>query len=236
MIRLTDKLRQLETLYRLYEELTAEMEVACAKGCAECCTRNVVLTTLEGYRLAEHLAENQPDIFETLRAEIESPRFIPKMTTNRLVKFCREGREPPAEVMAPSDTRCSMLSGSVCAVYPFRPFGCRCMISQTRCADTGHAKMDDFTVTVNTVFLQFIEHIDAEGCSGNLLDILLLFESESSRRYRQGQHICSAPSLIANTPIPMVMIPSEHQRRLGPWIPVIQRALIPRSPSADGSI
>ena len=221
-----DKLQQLEALYGAYEDITAEMEVACAKGCADCCTQNVVLTTLEGCRLAEQLAGDQPDIFDALRSEIESPRFIPKITTNRLAKFCMEGREPPEETLAPSHTRCPMLSESVCTAYPFRPFGCRCMVSQIRCADTGQSEMDDFTVTVNTVILQFIEHIDAKGCSGNLVDILLLFESETNRRrYRQGYDVCSSSAFVSNSPIPLLMVPPEHQKRLGPWLLSIRKKL-----------
>jgi len=221
-----DRLQQLETLYGLYEDITAELEVACAKGCADCCTRNVVLTTLEGYRLAEHLAGDRPDIFDALRAEIESPRFIPKMTTNSLAQFCMEGREPPEESMAPAQTRCSILSKSECAAYPVRPFACRCMVSQIRCTDAGHAEMDDFTVTVNTVFLQFIEHIDTQGCSGNLVDILLCFESETDRRrYRLGRLGCPAPALVLNRPIPVLMVPLQHQMRLGPWIHSIRKKL-----------
>ena len=222
----SDKLQQLVALYAVYEDIAAELEVACTKGCADCCTRNVVLTSLEGYRLAEQLAWDQPDIFDTLRADSESPRFIPKMTTNRLAKYCMEGREPPEETMAPSHTRCSILSGSICTAYPFRPFGCRCMVSQIRCANTGHAEMDDFTVTVNTVFLQLIEHIDANGCSGNLVDMLLLFESETKRRrYRQGYEVCSAPPFVSNSPIPLLMVPPEHQKHLGPWLRTIRKTL-----------
>ena len=40
------------------------------------------------------------------------------------------------------------------------------------CGETGSADIDDFTASVNTVFLQVIEHLDAEGCSGNLIDVL----------------------------------------------------------------
>jgi len=227
-MRFNDKLRQLETLYGVYEEVTAELEIACAKGCADCCTRNVVLTTLEGYGLAEHLAAYHQDIFATLRADIGSSRFIPKMTTNGLAKICMQGLEPPEESSAPENTRCSILSKSACAAYPFRPFGCRCMVSQSRCTDTGYAEMDDFTVSVNTVFLQFIEHIDTTGCSGNLADVLLFFETETNRRrYRQGDHLCSAQGLISNSPIPVLMIPPKHRKRLEPWIRSIQKKLNP---------
>jgi len=223
---IADKLRQLEALYRLYEDITGEVEFVCTKGCADCCTRNVVITTLEGYRLAEHLAEGRENVFASLRTDAGAPRFIPKMTTNRFAKLCMEGMEPPEEKLAPAETRCAILSESTCPVYPLRPFNCRCMLSKSRCADTGFAQIDDFTVTVNTVFLQLIEHIDAEGCSGNLVDVLLYFASETNRRrYRTGNHICGEAALIPNHPIPVLMIPPEHRLRLGPWMRSIHQHL-----------
>ena len=221
-----EELRQLDALYHLYEDITGGVEIACVKGCADCCTRNVVVTTLEGYRLAAHLAQGQGDVFESLRTEVSNPRFIPKITTNRLAQLCMEGREPPEEIMAPPDSRCTILSGAVCAAYRFRPFACRCMVSKIRCADTGIAEMDDFAVTVNTVFLQFIEHLDVGGCSGNLIDILMVLESEAHRRrYRQRGAVCRNPLLIPNIPIPVLMVPQEHRRRLSPWIRSIQKNL-----------
>jgi hypothetical protein len=44
-----------------------------------------------------------------------------------------------------------------------------------------------FVITVNNLFLQYIEHIDFHGCSGNLSDVLLFLKSkERLESYREG--------------------------------------------------
>ncbi len=77
--------------------------------------------------------------------------------------------------------------------------------------------MDDFVLSVNTVFLQTIEHVDAGGCSGNLVDVLQAMSDEKNRAaYRSGALHCSANKLIPNQPLEVLMIPPEHQTKMEP--------------------
>jgi hypothetical protein len=41
---------------------------------------------------------------------------------------------------------------------------------------------DDFVLSVTTIFLQTIEHMDANGCSGNLLHMLGVLAVEENRQ------------------------------------------------------
>ena len=72
-------------------------------------------------------------------------------------------------------------------------------------------------LSVNTVFLQSIEHLDADGCTGNLLDMLGVMASEKNRRYYENNSFrCSNVGLIPNQPLKVLMIPPEHRTRMQP--------------------
>jgi hypothetical protein len=81
--------------------------------------------------------------------------------------------------------------------------------------------MDEAVVAVNTLFLQTVEHVDAEGCSGNLLDVLDVLASEEKRAaYAGGVLHCTGNGLIPNRPIKVLMVPPEHRQRIEP---ILQR-------------
>ena len=114
-------------------------------------------------------------------------------------------------------TPCPLLLDELCSIYALRPFNCRCFISRRPCAETGCADVEEFVLSVNTVFLQTIEHVDAEGCSGNLLDVLGVLANEEKRRaYAEGSLHCTANGLIANRPMQVLMLPPEHRERIEP--------------------
>ena len=70
---------------------------------------------------------------------------------------------------------------------------------------------------MNTVFLQTIEHVDAGGCSGNLVDVLLALSVEKNREdYGNRALHCSANKLIPNQPLEVLMIPPEHRSKIEP--------------------
>jgi hypothetical protein len=81
--------------------------------------------------------------------------------------------------------------------------------------------MDEALVAVNTLFLQTVEHVDADGCSGNLLDVLsVLADNERRAAYAAGGLDCSGSGLIANRPMKVMMVPPEHRQRIDP---ILQR-------------
>ena len=51
-MNLAKKLVVLEQIYEIYDNFAKGLDVACKKYCANCCTRNVTMTTLEGYKIA----------------------------------------------------------------------------------------------------------------------------------------------------------------------------------------
>jgi len=210
-------------IYRLHDEFTGTLNLSCKRRCADCCTRNVTVTSLEGYMLFQHLRRlNRPDLLERIREARQSPRFQPQITTNRLATLCIDGVEPPDENCDPRWTPCPLLQDDECPVYDARPLGCRCLVSTRTCAETGCAEMDPFVLSVNNLFLQAIEHFDTPGFSGNLTDMLLWLDSGNrSEPTRTDANIPNG--LIANQPISALLIPQEHRARIQPILSALNR-------------
>jgi Fe-S-cluster containining protein len=209
----------LNRLYGLYDQFTASLEVACKKYCCACCTCNVTLTTLEGYKILSSLDSDRiTQMLEPIEKQLGKPRFIPEITTNRLAELCMSEKEPPEEENDVNWGACPLLEDDTCSIYAVRPFACRCLVSKQNCRDTGVAEVDEFTMTVNNLFLQVIEHIDQNGLSGNLLDVLVSLTAGDGAEEKP-----STPStLIANSPIHTLLIPPEHLDRIKPILHAIR--------------
>jgi len=131
-----------------------------------------------------------------------------------------EDADLPEEENDPAWGKCPLLENDRCTVYDVRPFGCRAMVSKTDCRKTGSAQMPPWVLTVNNVFLQAIEHLDQDGYSGNLSDMLLLAlsGSEASHRSMQNHGLENKEMFVKNEPIPCLMIPPEHRERMTPIV------------------
>ncbi len=223
---LNKKLDVLDRIYRIYDDFAGNLDVACKKYCDTCCTRNVTLTTLEGYRVVDYLILNgKADLFDAVREDLHKGRFQPGITTNRLAELSIAGKDIPDEKNNYFHGECPILTDRQCPVYKVRPFGCRCFVSKHGCGEKGYAEVDEFILSVNNMFLQYIEHIDSQGCSGNLIDVLLYFESSEARRnYKEGLLNCAENKLISNRSIPALMIPPEHRLKIQPILQAILSA------------
>jgi len=229
---LNEKLAILERIYAVYGEFLEGRDLACKRGCAHCCTRNVTLTTLEGYHLTETLAASgRTDLVRRLEVGADGNRFRPLVTTNEIAEICLRGEDPPEEESDPDWGVCGLLTENECPLYGVRPFGCRCMVSARNCGETGAADMDPFVVTVNTVILQYIEHVDADGYSGNLTDVLLWMEAEENRGYYRESTLTHPPrGLIPNRPVKALMVPPRHRADIKPILEAIGD-ITPRNPA-----
>lgn len=220
--------RRLSVLYRiynLYEEFIAPYDLACQHGCAACCTCNMTLTTLEGYRiLADMEGATRKTLLEKVRVVSGNKRFQPQMTINSIARLCKDGEPIPDETIDPSWGACPLLFDDACPLYTLRPFGCRCMVSSIDCRKTGYARVDDYILTVNNLFLQHIEHIDACGGTGSLIDILLYFDRPGQlETYHSHMAIIENASLAPNRRIPVLMVPPEHRNLVQPILQKLQQ-------------
>jgi hypothetical protein len=212
-----NKLAALNQIYQIYDNFVSGLDLACRKHCAHCCTTGVTLTTVEGYKIVKKLeAEGNTQWIEKIEQASKQPHLQLKITANQLANMCAEGIEPPVEENTGWDT-CPFLTDDLCPLYPARPFGCRCLVSRHDCGKEGYAEIDDFVFSANTLFLQTIEHLDAGGCTGNLLDMLgVIALKENRQAYAEGKLNCRSAGLIANQPLKILMIPPEHRNKMEP--------------------
>ena len=224
------RLKALDQLYAVYDQLTGGRPIACKQFCADCCTCNVTLTRLEAARIIAALDEKTKQaIREKLTKPSATPRFIPKITINRLADICMRGGDPPEEEIDPAWGPCPLLENNACPIYDVRPFGCRCMTSFQKCSDTGAADIDDFTLTVNHIFLQTIEHMDKNGYFGNLSDVLadVLADASAGGLTDEAavQEINTGPNppfLIRNFPLSTLLIPPEQREKIQPILTALR--------------
>ncbi len=221
---LNSKLTILERLDNIYDEFVSGVDLACEKYCAHCCTANVSMTTLEGIRIYSHLEKTgQLHYLETISSNAHPDRFMPQVSINRMADICAKDGDPPEEHLNPEAGPCSVLEDNACPLYAVRPYGCRCMISAQNCGVTGFADMDPFILTVNDVFLQHLEHIDAQGYTGNFVDVMQFLASEENRSdYVNGTLGPPKAGLVANQPVFVLMIPPEHRERIQPLLKQIR--------------
>ncbi len=222
------RLAVLNHLYAVYDRFCDSLDgLACRKFCADCCSRNVTMTTLEGLYLFQGLdAVQRAECLYALTHRSNQEAFRPRWTINQIAALCRDGHDAPEDDVVHDGSRCSLLADTACSLYGLRPFGCRCMVSRQACAAQGYADVDDWVLTVNTVFLQTIEHVDRPGCFGNLQDVLLALGREDwQTAYRDGRPSPNASGLIPNQPAPMLMVPPEHRERIQPILAEMRRGI-----------
>ena len=214
-MNLNNKLAALDQIYQIYDNFVTQLELACRKHCTHCCTTGVTVTTVEGYKIVKTLgSEEDSQWIEKIERASKQPHFQLKITTNQLANMCAEGIEPPVEENTGWEM-CPFLTDDMCPLYAARPFGCRCLMSRQDCGKEGVADIDDFVLSINTVFLQTIEHLDMGGCTGNLLDVLEVMAIKENRQaYEDGKLRCSSAGLIANQPLKILMIPPEHRTQM----------------------
>jgi hypothetical protein len=212
------KLKALDRIYAVYDEFIRNQRTACQMYCHRCCTTHVALTTLEAYKICETLPVGEREkLFRRVGEASQLKRFRPAVTTNALADLCAADEEPPPEDAAFTDEKCPLLVQDLCSVYALRPFNCRCFVSRTHCEEKGYADVDEAVLAVNTVFLQTIEHVDADGCSANLLDVLAVMESAENRAvYASGRLHCTGNGLIPNRPLRVLMLPPEQRKMIEP--------------------
>lgn len=221
---LNSKLAVLEKIYRIYGDFAATLNVACRRYCSLCCTVNVTMTTLEGCKIAESLIpEEEKHLFEKIRCASPQQRFRPRETVNMLAELSlEEGVIPEEDNAFPGE--CPLLCDNECTVYNERPFGCRCFISEQNCAESGSATVDNFVLTVNNIFLQVIEHVDAGGFFGNLTDVLLFLENAENRDNLLSSKMINPSSvLIKNHQLKILMIPPEHREEAQPILDALNK-------------
>jgi Fe-S-cluster containining protein len=204
----------LKEIFKIHENAISELDLACKIKCAECCTRNVTMTSLEGMVIDQTLNDQTREKFyHHLSSKADSKRFQPAITVNEMADLCAKGETLPEEHLDPNWGKCPLLIDNQCSIYESRPFECRSFVSTRNCIKNGSADMPPLTININNLIRQYIEHIDADAASGNLTDVLL---------HQQGKE--SMP-LISNRPISVLMIDPEFKDQLDPIMKALNTIL-----------
>ena len=221
-MNIQSKLNTLDQIYAIYDSFIADRQLACKELCSHCCTTKVTLTTLEGYQLISTLAaEKQTQLIADMEAAADRYCFQPSVTINQIADICARGDDPPQE-MDESSAECPLLVDNLCGIYPLRPFNCRCFVSRTYCGEAGFADVDDFVLTVNTVFLQTLEHVDTGGCTGNLADVVATLALEDNRRAYETESLQCTHGLVPNHNLKILMVPPAHVEKIQPILKALQ--------------
>ena len=225
---LKNQQRTLKKVYEIYDDVIKDQVLACQPGCDTCCSQNVTATFNEASRAMALLEGGTHPGWKDLlvRKEGES-RFAPVLTTNQMAARCMAGDDLPPEENHAGQDKCPFLKEHLCTIYENRPFGCRCFVSARNCASAGTAEMDPFIFTANTVFLQFLEHLDRSGGFGNFLDVLAFLASgDNAAGYADKRLPSPLPApLLPNRAIPVLLVPPEHQTRIRPVLEALQGIL-----------
>jgi len=209
----------LKKIYSLYDEAMGEVGVdpVCMEKCSSCCTCNVTLTGLEADLIVNSLSfQGKKDLENRILQRFSKKRYIPKMTTNGFARLCMENKDIPGEENDPAFGTCPLLEDDLCTIYEERPFGCRALISLIHCSRAGCATVPPLVLTLNTLFLQVIEHLDQKGVSGNLSDMLpaALSETALTDMVHQSNDDGNKRLIVHNEKIPVLMVPPGHQKNL----------------------
>ncbi|WP_320040424.1 hypothetical protein [uncultured Desulfobacter sp.] len=210
IVKLKNAVDTLGDIYDLFDTEMKAFRFACAKQCADCCTCNVTATGLEVAYIQGRLGEGRlDDICARLVSSRQTRRYRPSATTNGFALACMEGRDADEEDNDPSWGTCPLLEDGICTIYPVRPLGCRVMMSTTSCRQTGQADMPFLALTITTIFMQFVEQLDAGGIYGNFLDLMEYVGKNDLNRNSLPEN-GNLSGTTRNLKIPVLMIPPEH--------------------------
>jgi len=220
------KLQILQKIFDHFDDWSQQFPVACVKGCAVCCTQNVTMTTVEGTLLFNFIKENKKESWLSEKLEL-LPDSKVQQTTNEFAKACLNGEE--TEIAEGTfDAVCPFLENNLCAVYPARPFACRCFASTITCSQGQSALLPTSHLSAATTLSQIIEHLDQFNPWGNMLHILYLLADESEALHLRSKHDRSAlrDSCLTAQPLPGFLIGEEEAGIVVPLIETIFQTVV----------
>lgn len=210
---------KIKEIYALFDQAVKDQNWVCREKCAACCTSNVTVTEMEAQFLIASVSQAQQSaVVKMIRRKFPEKRYQPLLTMNTFVEHCMQGKEVEAEENDPSWGRCPLLKDDKCSVYPFRPFGCRALLSQVDCSKKGYAQVPEQIQALQNLFVQIIEHLDAGAKFGNLSDVLLEVCGAEEAALPPQVIEMQSKALLINREIPVLMIPPEHRGKLMPMV------------------
>ncbi len=213
-----------KVLLGIYEEFEkwATEDLACKKGCAACCTQNVLMTAVEGDLIHRFIREQGKMEWLAARLQEKAPTKRPEMTTNGFAASCFKGENVEPDSYGSSEP-CPFLEDDCCAIYEVRPFSCRCFASTETCSPDVPAVIVDSYLSASTAVMQIIEHLGQEEYWGNMLDVLLsLCDLPENRKYvgllPASLSDQARAQIVKALPLPGFLLLEEEMKKVEPLL------------------
>lgn len=173
------KRQVLKTIYDVFGQWAERFSFACSRGCAACCTQDVMLTRAEALLLLDYILGEYGRRWLEKKLGSQPIPWPLVLTTNDYAAACLKGKE-----IVDTDRRrhgvCPFLENNCCSVYPARPFSCRCFASTRVCRNDSTALLPPHYLSAATALSQVIEHLGQFEPWGNMLDLLFLLAPSSA--------------------------------------------------------
>lgn len=227
MSALREKL--LLTIYRHFENWIAasDLDFACQKGCATCCTQNVNVTAVEADIIHQFIREKGREAWFAEKLELEKTKIPALETTNEFAAKCLAGEEGSGQASVPGAEVCPFLEETCCQIYEVRPFACRSFASVKTCEINEPAQLPQYYITATSAAQQLIEHIGQGEYWGNMHDVLLalcdLKENESCAELLIMPSVAdqARARLRKARPLPGFLIGADDYDKVSPFIEAV---------------
>ena len=211
-------------IYDEFEKWNRERNV-CKKGCAACCTQNVLITAVEGDLIHRYIREQGKEewMAEKLQEKGKSKKVL--ITTNSFAKSCLQGDDVVPESYGNEDP-CPFLEDNCCTIYAVRPFSCRCFISEVVCGPDVPAVIGESYLSASSAVMQIVEHLGQGEYLGNMCDVLLalsdLPENRALMRLLPPSFADQARANVTKAlPLPGFLLVEEEMEKVQPLLEAI---------------
>ena len=216
-----------EVLFTIYDafEKWVEEDCACKKGCATCCTQNVVITAVEGDLIHRFIREHEKMEWFVAKLQRKAKTRRPELTTNGFAVRCLEGTDVHPESYG-SGEPCPFLEENCCSIYEVRPFSCRCFTSTRVCRPGVPALIGESYLSASTAVMQIVEHLGQGEFLGNMFDVLLaLCDLPENRKCTELLPDFMSDEGLANVvkalPLPGFLLLEEDMEKISPLLEAI---------------
>ena len=214
----------LSCIYTAFTRWSVSDLRACTEGCSCCCTQNVVITALEGEDILDFIIQRGQEQWCADRLRAAAPGPPPPLTTNEYAAACLEQQAVEDDKEPAPLSRCPFLLNDLCAIYPVRPFACRCFQSEAKCQPGTSAVQPRYYLAAATAMMQLIEHLGQNEYWGNMFDVLLALCDMNN--YREIAHLLSDPVRIVQArlrtrralPLPGFLLLDDEITRISPLL------------------
>jgi len=212
----------LKIIYEMFDHWTKNFGFACARGCAVCCTRDVMVTKPEAQLLIDYILDEHGALWLAEKLSDSPIPWALSQTTNDYAAACLEGKD-----ITDNDRRrngvCPFLEQDICSVYPARPFSCRCFASTRVCRSDSTALLPPHYLSGATALSQVIEHLSQFEPWGNMLDLLLLLAppavigagGENQRKDPAGARTIAQSNCLTARPLPGFLVGEKDAEPVG---------------------